>query len=150
MARDRIAAALVVLAAAGACGRGDPPGKAAAAQGPPLAGKPFYRVDAGPPALCTAGAACQARLVLTALGAYHVNKDYPFKFVGEPAPATPIDGEGAFAVDDARHGTMTVTFRPAAPGTTKLAGTFKLSVCSDDTCEIETPRVELAVAVSAR
>lgn len=150
MARDRIAAALIVLAAAGACGRGDPPGKTAAAQGPPLAGKPFYRVDAGPPAPCTTAAACQARLVLTALGAYHVNQDYPFKFVGEPAPAQPIDGEGAFAVDDARHGTMTVTFRPAAPGTAKLTGTFKLSVCSDDTCEIETPRVELAVAVAAR
>lgn len=29
-----------------------------------------------------------------------------------------------------------------------LVGTFKLCVCSDETCEIETPRIELAVPVS--
>lgn len=148
MARERIALALG-LAWAAACGAsgcrkagdGQPAGK-------PLAGKPFYRVDAGPPAACAQGATCEARLVLTALGDYHINQDYPFKFIGEPAPAVPVDGEGAFAIDDARHGTMTVKFRPAAPGTAVLVGTFKLCVCSDETCEIETPRIELAVPVS--
>ncbi len=59
----------------------------------------------------------------------------------------PVDGEGAFKVDDAKHLTMSVKFRPAAAGTAKLVGTFKLSVCSDETCEIETPRIELAVPV---
>jgi hypothetical protein len=41
------------------------------------------------------------------------------------------------------------TMRPAvaAPGTVKLAGTFKLSVCNDENCQIETPRLELAVPV---
>jgi hypothetical protein len=91
---------------------------------------------------------CEARLVLTALGEYHVNKDYPFKFVAEPAPALAVDGEGTFALDDAKNLTMTVKFRPNAPGTAKLVGTFKLSVCSADTCEIETPKIELPVPVS--
>jgi hypothetical protein len=145
MARDRIALALCLAAAACAAGCRKAGGGAPA--GTPLAGKPFYRVDAGPPVACAPGATCEARLVLTALGEYHVNKDYPFKFVGEPA-AVPIDGEGAFAIDDARHLTMTVKFRPAAPGTAVLVGTFKLSVCSDDTCEIEKPTIELAVPVS--
>jgi hypothetical protein len=151
MARERIAIALGLLCGAAACSghgcrkAGD--GKPGEPAERPLAGKPFYRIDAGPPVACAPGATCEARLVLTALGDYHVNQDYPFKFLGEPAPAVPVDGEGAFAIDDARHLTMTVKFRPAAAGSAKLAGTFKLSVCSDDTCEIETPRIELAVPV---
>lgn len=147
MAREWIALGLLcgVAACSGhgcheAGGTPDPAGKS-------LASKPFYRIDAGPPAACAPGATCEARLVLTALGDYHVNQDYPFKFVGEPAPAVPVVGEGAFAFDDAKHLTMTVKFRPAAAGTAKLVGTFKLCVCSDDTCEIETPRIELAVPV---
>ena len=86
--------------------------------------------------------------MLTALGDYHVNKDYPFKFVGDPAPAPPVDGDGRFALGDAKHATLTVTFHPAAPGTAKLVGTFKLSVCSDDNCQIETPRLDLAIPFS--
>jgi len=142
MARELIALAVALAA----CNRGDA-GKPAAERAP-LAGKPFYRIDPGPAVPCASGATCQARLVLTALGSYHVNQDYPFKFVGEPAPAPPVEGDGAFALDDAKHGTLTVTFRPAAAGTARLVGTFKLSVCNDDTCEIETPRIELAVPVS--
>ncbi|HEX3480575.1 MAG TPA: hypothetical protein VHT91_36405 [Kofleriaceae bacterium] len=151
MARDRTALALVLACGAawgaGGC-RKAAGGKPDPAAGTPLASKPFYRVDAGPAAACAHGATCEVRLVLTALGDHHINQDYPFKFVGEPAPAPPVDGEGVFAIDDARHGTMTVKFHPAAAGTATLAGTFKLCVCSDETCEIETPRIELAVPVS--
>jgi hypothetical protein len=150
MARERTAIALgLACAAAALSGPGcRKAGDARSSEGgKPLASKPFYRIDAGPPVACAPGATCQARLVLTALGGYHVNQDYPFKFVGESAPAVTVDGEGAFAIDDARHLTMTVKFRPAAAGTAAVVGTFKLSVCSDDTCEIETPRIELAVPV---
>jgi hypothetical protein len=150
MARDRIAIALILACGAAACRAGGchKAGGSEPVAGQPLASKPFYRVDAGPPAACAQGAICEVRLVLTALGDYHINQDYPFKFVGEPAPAPPVDGEGAFTIDDARHGTMTVKLHPAAAGTAKLVGTFKLCVCSDETCEIETPRIELAVPVS--
>ncbi len=142
MARELLLIALVV-----ACGR-DQPARPSAAQGPPLASKAFYRVDAGPATPCTSGASCEARLVLTALGRYHVNPEYPFKFVGEPAPAIAVDGDGTFTLDAPKNGTMTIKFRPTGPGTARLLGTFKLSVCSDDTCEIETPKLELAVPVS--
>jgi hypothetical protein len=150
MARERTAIALGLLCAAALCSPGcrKAGDGASGGAGKPLASKAFYRIDAGRAAACAPGATCEARLVLTALGAYHVNPDYPFKFLGEPAPAVPVDGEGAFAIDDARHLTMTVKFRPAAAGTATLVGTFKLSVCSDETCEIETPRIELAVPVS--
>src|SRR5262245_52488144 len=143
MARERSLA--VALVAAAACSRGDG-APAPAAHAAPLAGKAFYRIDAAPLAPCAAGSACQARLVLSALGDYHVNKDYPFKFLGDAAPAPAVDGTGAFAIDDAKHGTMTVVFHPAAAGTAHLAGTFKLSVCSDETCEIESPKLDVAVA----
>ena len=150
MARERALIALAVASVAavvcGACGRDKPPAPTPA--GTPLASKAFYRVDAGPATPCASKTACEARLVLTALGNYHVNKDYPFKFVGDPAPALQLDGTGSFALEDAKRGTLTVRFRPEAPGATKLVGTLKLSVCSDDTCEIETPKLELTVPVS--
>jgi hypothetical protein len=148
MARELIPLALALF---GACHRDSPTAAEAAAASPattPLAAKPFYRVDRAPQAACASGAICEAALVLTALGNYHVNKDYPFKFVGDPAAAIQVDGQGTFAFGDARHGTMTIKFRAASSGTATLVGTFKLSVCSDENCEIETPKLELLVPVS--
>jgi hypothetical protein len=149
MARELIASAIALVCA---CHRDAPAKGEAAAPGTasaPLAGKPFYRVDRAPQAACASGAICEAALVLTALGNYHVNKDYPFKFIADPAAAAlQVDGQGTFAFGDAKRGTMTIKFRPASPGTAKLVGTFKLSVCSDENCEIEAPTLELAVPVS--
>lgn len=135
---------LLLIALAAGCSRESK----AVPTGAPLAAKPFYRIDPGGQTPCKTGTVCEARLALRALGDYHVNKDYPFKFVGDPPPAPALDGEGAFAIDDARTATMTIKFRPTAPGTAKLVGTFKLSVCSDDQCEIETPKITLDVPVS--
>jgi hypothetical protein len=118
------------------------------AAGAPLAFKAFYRIDAAPQAPCASGSTCESDLVLTALGGYHVNKDYPFKFVGDPANEAVLDGIGTFALNGEKRGTLTIKFRPDKPGTTKVVGTFKLSVCSDENCEIETPKLELAVPVS--
>ncbi|MGN6109871.1 MAG: hypothetical protein ACTHU0_32485 [Kofleriaceae bacterium] len=158
MARDArvIARALAVaIALAGCKNREAPapsppprPDPSTAAPAAPLAGKTFYRIDAGPQTPCTAGAICEARLVLTALEGFKVNQDYPFKFVGDPLPGIALDGEGAFALDDAKSGTMTVKFRAARAGTAQLTGTFKLSVCTAEICEIETPRISFVVPVS--
>ena len=143
---------LLLIALVAACSRDRPAPSDQATQpassAPPLASKAFYRVDAGPEVACASGATCEARVVLTALGDYHINQDYPFKFVGAPAPALALDGDAAFALTDAKHGTLTVRFTPTAAGAQTLAGVFKLSVCSDDTCEIETPTLELTVPVS--
>jgi hypothetical protein len=152
MARKLILISLGSLVAlVAACGR-DAPAKPAstpsrATAEPALASKAFYRVDGAPQAACASGATCEARLRLTALGDYHVNKEYPFKFVADPA-AVAVDGVGQFALDGEKQGTMTIKFRPTAPGTAKLVGTFKLSVCSAETCEIESPKVELAIPVT--
>ena len=109
---------------------------------------PVFRLEVAPPASCAVGAACEARIVLTALGAYKVNKEYPFKFVADPGPGVSIDGTGTFAPTDAKTGTMTVRFRAEAAGTSRVSGTFKLSVCTDDICKIEAAKVAFDVPVS--
>jgi hypothetical protein len=146
MGRELIA--LLVLAAA--CKREEPPGPppAIGAAAPPLAAKPYYRLDAAPQPACAANTACDARLALTALGDYHVNKQYPFKLVGDPNPDIQLDGTGTFAFDGDKAGTLTVKFRAAKPGTAKVTGMFKLSVCTDANCEIDTPKI--AFDVTAR
>jgi len=115
---------------------------------PPLAGKAFYRIDAGPQTPCTAGSPCEARIVLTALAGYKVNKDYPFKFLAEPTSGVTVDGTGTFAFDDARTGTLTLRFQAAQPGPARFSGTFKLSVCTAEQCEIEEPKIELSIPVT--
>lgn len=121
---------------------------ATAEAAPPLAEMPFFRIDARPLAPCAAGSTCEAQLVLTALGDYKVNGDYPTKFVADAASEVAVEGQGTFALDGAKRGTLTVKFKPDKPGTAKLVGTFKLSVCTEETCEIEAPKIALDVTSS--
>lgn len=109
---------------------------------------PAFRVDVAPPASCARGAACEARLVLTAVEPYKVNAEYPFKFVADAAPGITVDGPGAFAHGDGRTGTLTIRFRADAAGTARVTGTFKLSVCTDEICKIEAPKVAFDVPVT--
>ena len=142
-------AALIVLVLAACKSDAPSPAAQAIAKGQaPLAEKPFFRVDAKPIAPCPVNATCEAQLVLTALGGYHVNDEYPAKFVADVASGVRIDGEGTFKISGEKHGTMTVRFTPTQPGATKLVGTFKLSVCSEDNCEIESPKIALDVPSS--
>ena len=145
--------ALVVLPLV-ACKKSEPatgPGSGSAKAGPvtgapaPLASKEYFRVDAGPRTPCAVGATCEARLVLTALGDYHVNEKYPFKLVDASAPGITIDGTGNFALDDAKTGTLTVRYTAAKSGSARISGTFKLSVCTDENCQIESPKIALDV-----
>lgn len=113
----------------------------------PLAAKEFFRLDPAPqqPA-CAVGQACEAKLILTALGDYHVNDEYPFKLVAEPTPGVKIEGTGTFS-PDGKTGTHVLAFRAEKPGTAKIAGTFKLSVCNEKNCQIESPKIAFDVAV---
>ncbi|HEY5928360.1 MAG TPA: hypothetical protein VIV11_42030 [Kofleriaceae bacterium] len=133
-----------------ACDRGatPTPPETIAKGAPPLAEKAFYRVDAKPITPCKAGATCEAELVLTALGDYHVNDDYPTKFVADAASEVAIQGEGTFKIPAAKQGTMTVRFTPAKVGPAKLVGTFRLSVCNEEDCQIESPKITLDVTSS--
>jgi hypothetical protein len=149
-AASNTARSLALVALAAACERGatPTPPETISKGAPPLASKAFYRVDAEPIAPCKTGATCEAKLVLTALGTYKVNDDYPTKFVADATSTVPIEGEGTFKIAAAKQATMTVRFTPTKPGAAKLVGTFKLSVCNDDTCEIESPKIALDVPSS--
>lgn len=116
--------------------------------GPPLAEKDFFRVEAGILPACPANTSCEARLVLRALGDYHVNLEYPFKFVDDKSGDVAIEGTGTFAHQGEKTGTMTVKYRAAKPGKAKLSGKFKLSVCNEHNCQIESPQIAIAVSAS--
>ncbi|MBX3155388.1 MAG: hypothetical protein KF773_05280 [Deltaproteobacteria bacterium] len=143
MARE-LALAVLLLTACRGESKQPPP----APTGAPLAQAAFFRVDATPLPPCTAGAPCEARLQLTALGDYHVNEQYPVKFESDTVPGLSVDGTGTFVRESAKVGTLTIRFVAASPGKAQLKGTFKLSVCTDDNCEIEAPAIAFTVAAS--
>ncbi len=96
-------------------------------------------------------------LRLTAAGEYHVNKEYPYKFIATAAPGIQFLGTGDastfsraagdFREEGEKAATMTVRFTPTAAGEAHVSGTYKMSVCSAENCQIETPTVSLAVTV---
>lgn len=106
---------------------------------------------------CKAGEDCALTIKLAATGDYHVNKEYPYKFIATPSPGVTFLGKadpntftraaGDFVEQGEKHGTMTVRFKAASAGEAKIAGKYKLSICSDEQCLIEEEMIELAVPV---
>ena len=101
-----------------------------------VSGKHFH-VDTAPAAPCAPGASCTVMAQLTALDGYKVNKDYPFRFLLEPAAGVVLEGEPHFKVTATSTGRLTVRFRRTSTPT-PFAGSFKLSVCNPDECVVET------------
>lgn len=106
---------------------------------------------------CKAGAECAMTIKLVASGDYHVNAEYPYKFVASAAPGIEFLGKadattftraaGDFVEHGEKSGTMTIRFKPSSPGEARIAGTYKFSVCSADQCQIEQEKLDLAVPV---
>lgn len=96
-------------------------------------------------------------LRLAVTGDYHVNKEYPYKFIAAAAPNVAFLGKGDanlftraagdFSEQGEKAATMTVRFKPASAGNAKVSGNFKLSVCSADQCQISEQAVSLDVPV---
>jgi hypothetical protein len=146
MGRELITLAVLAL---GCRDKAKPPPAPEKPAGPAvLAEKSFYRIEPGPRTPCAPGAPCEARLAFSALGEYHVNDRYPFKFVADETAGLIVDGTGTFTQDDAKHGMMTIKFRALKRGTARLSGTFKLSVCTDEKCEIEEPKLAFEVPIN--
>jgi hypothetical protein len=107
---------------------------------------------------CKANADCTMTIKLTAASDYHVNKEYPYKltataapnvsFLGKKDPNTFSKESGDFVEEGEKSGTMTVRFKPTAAGEAKVAGTYKMSVCSADQCQIEAQPIALNVPVN--
>ncbi len=108
---------------------------------------------------CKAGAECQVTVKLEALGAYHINKEYPYKiklaeaagieFLGSDPGGKNVFSKGAgdFKLDGEKVGTMTLKFKAAKAGSVTVSGTYKMSVCSAQNCQLETQELSVAVAV---
>jgi hypothetical protein len=118
-----------------------------------------FFIDAAPTGDCAPGASCKVGLRVVATGEFHVNDQYPYRFKADDAPGVSFlgtDGAGPNVFSkaagdwqkaDAKSGAMTVKFTPASTGSTTIAGTLKLSVCSEANCLLEQRQVSTAVAV---
>ena len=121
-------------------------------------GSNFF-VDGAQVGDCPAGANCTAKLTLVATGDFHINDQYPYKFkaddvAGVTFRGTDHGGPNVFSKDaddwhktGAQSGVMTVTFQSTDKGAKSLSGTFKLSVCSAQNCQLEQQTVTVPVAV---
>jgi hypothetical protein len=121
-------------------------------------GSNFF-LDAVAPADCAAGAKCTLSVKLVATGDFHINEDYPYKFKADDTPGVDYLGadtagnnvfsKGAsdWQKKDEKSGIMTVAFRPTDRGQKTVGGTFKLSVCSAQTCQLEQQPLKAAVTV---
>lgn len=113
-------------------------------------------------ATCNANADCKIDLRLEAVGDFHVNKEYPYKFKASAAPAgvtylgkdpAGVDmfskAAGDFTLDASNEkvGTMTIRFKSANKGAVSIGGVFKLSVCSAANCQLEQANVTVPVTV---
>ncbi len=110
---------------------------------------------------CKAGAECVVELKLSAEGGFHVNKEYPYKFkagdvAGVDYTGTDTAGKNVFSkasgdftpdAKDEKLGTMKVHFKAAKAGALAIPGTFKLSVCSAENCQLETAELSIPVTI---
>jgi hypothetical protein len=111
---------------------------------------------------CSASQECAMSIRLESSGGFHMNKDYPYKFTAAPTPNVEFLGRdaagpaifsrasGDFAEISATVSTLTVRFKPSAEAlgrSVTIAGTYKLSVCSEQTCQIEQAKLALDVPV---
>lgn len=88
-------------------------------------------------------------VVLEPKGAFHCNKEYPYKIKLGPAP-TGVSYPQAVVKTDAvtvapEKAVMKVPILPEKPGEAKISGNFYFSICTSEQCVIENR--ELAVMV---
>lgn len=118
-----------------------------------------YTVTVTAPA-CKPKENCTALLEVAAKAGYHVNKDYPTKFLASTAPGVAFKGKdkpeefsqtaGDFAVPSETKGVMTVRFEGDGSGQlARIAGKYKFSVCSDASCQRADTEIELPVPLQS-
>jgi hypothetical protein len=111
------------------------------------------------PGPCKKGEECTLVLRLEAQGGYHVNDSYPYKFTPGPTKnpdAKPENVEftktvfskadGDFKKEGEKVATMTVKFKATA-SPAKVAGTYKMSVCSEQNCQLEQKPIVVDIEV---
>lgn len=106
---------------------------------------------------CPVGMECSGTITLTANGGYHINDEYPYRFLVDASPAVDwltSDGKGFGKTTGELKKTSATTaevafrYRGKQAGAARLSGTYKLSICSEANCQVET--VPLAVGITVR
>ncbi len=124
------------------------PGATAVVEEKELSAKESYKVDVAYPESCAVGQPCDATVTVSSVGSFKVNPEYPHKVVPQKDLPGVAFEPSLFTSVDQHTGTVRVRFRADAPGTAKVAGKLKLSVCNDKTCYIEEEPVAFEVPVS--
>jgi hypothetical protein len=125
--------------------------------GPSPPASPF-RVGGQLRAPCGVGETCTLAVRIDALGPYHINEQYPFKFeateaggvelLGKSRPQLFSKSDGDFEQHSERTGIMAVHFRPQAAGNRAIEGNFRVSVCSEERCVLDKVPVTTEVRVA--
>jgi hypothetical protein len=158
--RTSYAAALVLCAA---CSKTQDAPKPSAAQAPAAVGSSAPEETdytlATSSGDCVSGSPCTVSLRLAATSGYHINDQYPYKYIATNVAAVDFQGTdpqgknvfsksaGDFATQGPGVGVMTVKFTPKTKGNVTIDGTFKLSVCSEANCKIDSATPSVTVAV---
>lgn len=118
-----------------------------------------FVVAAQPPGSCAAGAVCTVPVKLEAQGEFHINDEYPYKLIANAKSGAELQGSdpagknvfskaaGDFQKTSEKVAIMNVKLKPASKGRVDVTGTYKLSVCAESKCKIETAPVSFAVDV---
>jgi hypothetical protein len=109
-----------------------------------------YKVRLEAPPSFKIGEQAVARIVLETKGDYHINKQYPYKFVIPQSPANGLSypkptvtrEDGVF---EERKAVISVPFVASQTGEAKISGIFSLSVCTDANCLLDKRNLELSV-----
>lgn len=85
--------------------------------------------------------------VVNAIGDYHVNQEYPYKFTLIAAPAGVTYGETVVrnVSRSEKRASIRVPFTPISAGAATISGVCSLSVCTSSNCVVE--KVPLSVTV---
>lgn len=129
-----------------------------AAQSSVSKGKNF-EIETRGPAACNVNSECAALVHLKALGHFHINKEYPYRFLAKPAaglrfvgkdasgPETFSKAAGDFLIDSEKEASLSVSFVPSAKGPAVVSGVYKMSVCTEEACEIQEAPLSIDVTV---
>ena len=91
-------------------------------------------------------------IVLVTKGDYHINKQYPYKFVTADPPADGVAypkktvrrEDGSY---EEKKAVLPVPFVASKTGDVQVGGVFSLSVCTDANCLMDKQRLEVNVKV---
>jgi hypothetical protein len=117
---------------------------------------PHFALSFSAPGDCKATQRCTATLTLKATEGYHINNEFPYKFVAEEHPNTDFLGKdartfskaaGDFAKVNETQANIAVAFAGKASGKARVAGTYKMSICSESNCQVESQAIALEVPI---